>query len=260
MLRHVVLVRTAVPEELSPSFIRDSEGHLPFLDFDIYRRPDGSLDHKVYRKPPYTSLYLNAKSHHHPSNKQAVLSTLIHRARALCDEDSLQAELVFLKDFFTENDYNDRQIHRALNRRPLLPQPDNEPHSVAFLPFFGTVFNRISRVLGRHSIKSVGLPHMKLSSLLRPVKDNLGLRTPRVYRIPCECGRVYIGQTSRSVDIRIKEHQRHIRPEHPDKLGVAEHSIDQGHRIQFLNSSILATKTRYMDRIMREAIEIEFHP
>jgi hypothetical protein len=101
---------------------------------------------------------------------------------------------------------------------------------------------------------------MKLSSLLRPVKDNLGVRTPGVSRIPCECGRVYIGQTGRSVDIRLKEHQRHIRLEHPDKSAVAEHSIDQGHRIQFHNYSILATKTRYMDRIVRAAIEIDLHP
>jgi hypothetical protein len=36
--------------------------------------------------------------------------------------------------------------------------------------------------------------------------------------------------------------------------------INQGHRIQFHSSFILATKTRYMDRIVREAIEIELHP
>jgi hypothetical protein len=85
----------------------ESEGHLPLLDLDIYRRLDHSLGHKVYRKPTHTNLYLNTKSHHHPSNIQAVLSTLIHRARALCDKDSLQAELVFLKDVFKENGYND---------------------------------------------------------------------------------------------------------------------------------------------------------
>jgi hypothetical protein len=101
---------------------------------------------------------------------------------------------------------------------------------------------------------------MKLSSLLRPVKDHLGLRTPDVYRIPYECGRVYIGQTGRSVDIRFKEHQRNMRLKHSDKSAVAEHTIDPGHRIQFHNSPILSTKTRYMDRIVREAIEIQLHP
>jgi hypothetical protein len=60
-------------------------------------------------------------------------------------------------------------------------------------------------------------------------------------------------------DIRLKEPQWNIRLQHPDKSAVAEHSIDQGHHIQLHNSSILATKTRYMDRIVREAIEIELH-
>jgi hypothetical protein len=147
----------------------ESEGHLPFLDLDIYRSPNGCLEHKVYRKPTYTNLCLNAKSHHHPSNKQTVLSTLIHRARTLCDEDSLQAEFMFLRDVFKQNGYNERQIHRALNRRPHLDQPDKEWNSFAFLPFLRTVSNRISRVLARHNIKSVGLSHMTLSSLLRPV-------------------------------------------------------------------------------------------
>jgi hypothetical protein len=114
----------------------------------------------------------------------------------------MQAELVSLRDVFKQNGYNDRQIHRALNRCPHLPQPDNEPNSVAFLPFFGIIFNRISRVLARHNIRSVSLSHMKLSSLFRPVKHHLGLRILGVYRIPCECGRLYIGRTGRPVDIR----------------------------------------------------------
>jgi hypothetical protein len=28
----------------------ESEGHFPYLDIDIYERPDGSLGHRVYRK------------------------------------------------------------------------------------------------------------------------------------------------------------------------------------------------------------------
>jgi hypothetical protein len=114
----------------------ESESHLPFLDLDIYRRPDGSLEHRVYRKPTHTNLYLNAKSHHHPSNEQAVLSTLIHRARALCDEDILQAELVFLRDIFKQNDYNDRRstepstaVRTYLNRTTRTTQSPSCPLS-----------------------------------------------------------------------------------------------------------------------------------
>jgi hypothetical protein len=66
----------------------EKKGYQPFLDIDIYRKPDDSLGHRVYRKPTHTNLYLHANSHHHPSNKQAVLSTLVHRARALCDHES----------------------------------------------------------------------------------------------------------------------------------------------------------------------------
>jgi hypothetical protein len=42
----------------------------------------------------------------------------------------------------------------------------------------------------RHNIKYVGLAYMKLFSLLRLVKYNLGLRTLSVYRILCESGNV----------------------------------------------------------------------
>jgi hypothetical protein len=46
---------------------------------------------------------LNSGSHDHPFNKHAVLSTLVHRARALCDKDCLHDELVFLRDTFDQN-------------------------------------------------------------------------------------------------------------------------------------------------------------
>jgi hypothetical protein len=120
----------------SIQFTMDTErdGHLPFLVIDIYRRPDGSLSHRVYRKPTHTNLYLISNSHHHPSNKQAVLSIFVHKARALCDQDGLHGELVFLGDIFRQNGYTKRQIRRALNPPPRVGQSDEKSDSVAFLP------------------------------------------------------------------------------------------------------------------------------
>jgi hypothetical protein len=59
--------------------------------------------------------------------------------------------------------------------------------------------------------------------------------------------------------MRVKEHQRHIRLQHPDISAMVEHSICLDHRIQLQDTTILSTKTRYMDWMFREATEIELY-
>jgi hypothetical protein len=92
---------------------------------------------------------------------------------------------------------------------------------------------------------------------LPSVKDDLGLKPPSVYSVPCECGQFYIGQTGRPNETSVKEHQRHIRLEYPHKSDMADHSINRGHRVQLQNTTILSNKSRYMDWMVKDAIEIE---
>lgn len=46
---------------------QEQEGRLAFLDIIIIRQADGSLGRSVFRKAVHTDVYLNSKSHHHPT-------------------------------------------------------------------------------------------------------------------------------------------------------------------------------------------------
>jgi hypothetical protein len=104
-----------------------------------------------------------------------------------------------------------------------------KPTSTAYISYMQTTYRRLSRLLTKHNIKCIPHPPKKISFYLPPI---MGLRTPGIYSIPCECGKVYIGQSSRSVHIRIKEHKRHIRLAQTEKSAVAELSMNQDHKIK----------------------------
>jgi hypothetical protein len=116
----------------------EEQGHIPFLDIDIYRKMNGSSGHKVYRKLPHTNLYLHHNSHHHPANKQTALASLIHTAKTLCDVKSLTQELEFLTTVFKDNGYSPQQIRRAMEPATRTAKTNDKPTSTAYIPYTHT--------------------------------------------------------------------------------------------------------------------------
>jgi hypothetical protein len=86
------------------------------------------------------------------------------------------------------------------------------------------------------------------------------LKAAGIYCIPCECGKVYVGQTGRTIEARLKEHRRHVHLNQLEKSAVEEHSITTSHLIDFNSTSILGKATKYVDYLVKEGIEIWLHP
>ncbi|KAJ8948280.1 hypothetical protein NQ318_020765 [Aromia moschata] len=100
---------------------------------------------------------------------------------------------------------------------------------------------------------------------LSHIKDVFGFSllgpTPLVKSLGTEslftCGKSYIGQTGRSIQCRIKEHQRHTRMGNTDKSAIAEHvHTNENHKIDYEDIRVLDKTTRYYPRIIRESLEI----
>ena len=89
-------------------------------------------------------------------------------------------------------------------------------------------------------------------------RDN-EFQKPGLYRIPYECGLVYIGETGQNLSLRLKEHKTNCKKAELEKSAVAKRSWANDHRIKWKEATILATDNHKFSRRMRESIEIENH-
>ena len=140
-----------------------------------------------------TNLYLN-----NSSNLQALLSTLVHTARAPCDKESLHEKMEFPKTMFKENGYNMTQIWHV-NSSVRTSKLKQKPTSFTVLPYVQMTYSQLNRMFAKHNIRCIGLPPRKISSLPPPGGGGPGTEDFRVYSIPWKCGQVYIGRTGRSI-------------------------------------------------------------
>ena len=92
-------------------------------------------------------------------------------------------------------------------------EPANDFKAASVLPYVKGLSQQLRRCLQQQDVRAVFKSETTLRSQLVRPKDavDLAKQDGVVYRIPCEYGEVYIGQTGRPMQDRIKEHDRDIR-------------------------------------------------
>ena len=81
-----------------------------------------------------------------------------------------------------------------------------------------------------------------------------------VYKTPCECGKVYVGETGRAMQDRIKEHDRDIPLARTQTSAVSEHANETGHLPIWREVKFIDRDPHSYTRRVKEAIHIRLHP
>jgi len=237
---------------------------IPFLDILLIRKEDGSIGHKVFRKKAHTDNYLHFDSHHHPAQKMGVLHTLFTRAYRISDIDHAEEEISYLKRAFANLGYNSKSIYKAIQKAKSVKKNSktkDTPTSNAYLPYIQGVTDKIAKILDKKNIKTAFKPWSTIKQRMKSVKDNQDqLQQKGVYIIKCSCGDQYIGETGRSVRIRLKEHSADLRHERVRSSALAEHVGKTNHHICLEDAKVIANEDHHFKRKVREAIEIIKHP
>ena len=78
-----------------------------------------------------------------------------------------------------------------------------------------------------------------------------------IYKIPCECGDVYIGETGWT--LKQREHKRAIRKADPSNA-IATHTATTLHAIAWKESEVIDLESHWERRRIKEAIHIKKTP
>ena len=161
-------------------------------------------------------------------------------------------ELNIIKQIANENGYDTSLVNKLLNRKKKkllikdLYAPSNNNNikqnlKYFSLPYLGAPSEKVANFL-KNKIPNISISYKTLSSSRSLInnKDQIGIWNKfGIYQLNCDtCNSIYVGRTSRSFDIRIKEHEKNIEHFHPEKSHFAEHILTTNHKFDRNNNFV----------------------
>ena len=242
------------------TFTNESEkdGKIHFLDVDICFS-DGIFTTKTFLKPTNTGLYTLWTSYIPKSFKTNLFGCLLHRAMKICSTfEVVKYEFSLLKQRFIKLGYPEQILNSVIDHYLQRNTISNDENDVYYGPEKKRVYIRLPYIGSTSSIIKTELKkvvrqfanHVELSITLFgackikhffPNKIAFPKRyaSKVVYAIACkDCGQQYIGQTRRSLPVRLREHRLALTGR--GFSCAADHCLTHSHMVDFDNAKILA--------------------
>ena len=209
----------------------------------------------VYRKATHTDKYLQFNSHHPTQHKRSVARTLLDRAKNIPSTDADKvSEVQHVVDALKINGYTDQFIRSCQNTTASTNQSQTSRGFVT-LPYLQGISEKIARTLNQFNINVAHKPVMTVGSILKKPKEKFSkdLSTGVIYKINCkDCHKVYIGQTSRALRSRTREHKRAIFTGDMNSL-LTKHCLTNNHNFDLDDVKIIDRCSQWSKRLFLEA-------
>ena len=134
------------------------------------------------------------------------------------------------------------------------------------IPAIKGVSKQLQRALQTENTKIIFYHTFTVGRLYSNMKDRVPLdkQSDVVYRLMCDCGASYIGQSKQHLSKRIQQHQASIRRMTSGKLqtgentGITQHLTEHpNHNIRFEEVTVVEKESNYHKRLFKEAVHIQ---
>jgi hypothetical protein len=122
------------------------------------------------------------------------------------------------------------------------------------IPYVKGISEKFKRIGNRYIKMIFKTKHTLRDTLMRtrPMSDPQ-LTAHRIYSIPCECGRSYVGETGRSLSVRIGEHKLNGLLE---KSKLNQYAFKEDHQISWNEAKILHIEGNSKYRKYKESAQM----
>ena len=246
----------------------EKDNCLAIFDIQIIRTERG-YSTTVYRKPTATDRYSHFTFSQAWKEKASAIRTLKARALEYCSDQTLLAEeLNHLLMVFIKNGYPENTVWRILYQESREKKNyEIEFDKALYVPYHPRAKRFYKTIKEQFGIDCIFKKTQTLGEILSKKGRQIQKkhRKNTVYRIPCaECTKKYVGQTTKALYKRNKEHENWCKLKFKKKLlkstkkndGIAFHHHLTGHKIDFQNVEIIAEEKNYWRRLIIEGLEI----
>lgn len=262
----------------------EEDKSLPFLDINI--KKNRGFETSIYRKPTFSGVYLNFKSHSPLQYKKGLVNCLLFRIYNLCSNwNIIHEEITKIKKILMQNNYPLDFINhyiklfldKCFEKKVIVPEGEVVPLKEEFtisLPFLGNQSNMIKKQLTRTfsnlypsaKIKVIFRSGIRIGSLFK-FKDSIPshILSLLVYKFSCSgCNSTYIGKSKRHHKVRMCEHLgisyktgKDTKYNPKNTTAIRDHMRESGHENDFSNFEILNYGQNDLECLIKESLLIK---